>query len=96
MLSERAVVGEWKDGTQQFFSTAFTREWYERMQDLQGQSRAYDSFDAARFLALARKYVATYAVVPAEMGLPFDRIFENADFAVYALGGTTSSPTDRN
>ncbi len=33
--SERAVVGEWRDGTQLYFSPAFAKAWWERMNALQ-------------------------------------------------------------
>lgn len=32
--SERAIVGEWRDGTQQFFDAEYTRLWWERMNRL--------------------------------------------------------------
>src|SRR4029453_15938708 len=36
VFSERTVVGEWKDGTQQYFDDAFVREWGSRMAMLGG------------------------------------------------------------
>ncbi|NRA39786.1 MAG: endo-1,4-beta-xylanase [Planctomycetes bacterium] len=33
--SERAVVGEWRDGTQMYFSHNFSVPWWQRMQSLQ-------------------------------------------------------------
>ena len=33
--SDRAVVGEWRDGTQMYFSARFALMWWERMGDLQ-------------------------------------------------------------
>ncbi len=40
--SERAVAGEWRDGTQQFFSPAFAAAWWRRMQLLQPGLEADD------------------------------------------------------
>jgi hypothetical protein len=63
VFSERTVVAEWKDGTQQYFDDAFVREWGERMQALRGD--AYPSLSDGELLALAARYGATYIVLPA-------------------------------
>jgi hypothetical protein len=86
VFSERAIVGEWKDGTQQFFSWAFAREWDRRMGDLGGgETPVYDGFGAERVAMLARRYWADYAVAPAASALGFDRLYENAEFCVYRI-----------
>jgi len=85
VFSRRAVVGEWKDGTQQFFSDPFTWEWKKRMADLGGDSHGYDGYDATRIRELADRYGATFAVRDAEAPLPFEKLHENSEFAVYAV-----------
>ena len=35
VFSERTIIGEWKDGTQQYFDEDFVREWDRRMRALE-------------------------------------------------------------
>jgi hypothetical protein len=84
-FSERAIVGEWKDGTQQFFDVAFTFEWHRRMAQLGGNTRAFDRLDAPALLALGREYRADYVVLPGRVRHAFPKVFENAVAAVYRL-----------
>jgi hypothetical protein len=63
VFSERTVVGEWKDGTQQYFDDRFVREWGDRMQALRGD--AYVSLSDRELLDLAARYGASYIVLPA-------------------------------
>ena len=82
VFSGRTVVGEWKDGTQQYFDDAFVREWGERMEALGGDRFAARSDEA--LLHLARRYGASYLVLPAtpdRKGLL--RLYGNRAFAVY-------------
>lgn len=92
VLSERAVVGEWKDGTQQFFSWAFTLEWRRRMEDLEVGKRAFEDLPPERLAELGRRYGASTLVFPAGSRPPFESLFENSEFAVYRLPGTAGSP----
>ena len=85
VFSRRAVVGEWKDGTQQFFSDPFTWEWKKRMADLGGDSRAYDGYDTDKIRDLASRYGASYVVRDSEAPLDFAKLYENSEFAVYAV-----------
>ena len=84
-FSERAIVGEWKDGTQQFFDVPFTFEWHRRMTQLGGQTRAFDNLDPSMLLALGREYGAEYVVVPGRVRHPFPKLFQNSVAAVYRL-----------
>jgi hypothetical protein len=84
VFSERAVVGEWKDGTLEFFSPSFAFEWFRRMQDLGGMTWAYDSFDADHLTALGRRYGARYAVCRKGRDL-WPPLYKNDAFAVYEL-----------
>lgn len=83
VFSERPVVGEWKDGTMQYFSEAFNREWYARMQALGGGDERFDRLSAEELRALAQRYGARYLVVPARRVLPFQRLRRAEGYAVY-------------
>ena len=61
VFSERTIVGEWKDGTQQYFDDAFVREWGARMEAL---GEDYAPLPEDQLVALARRYGASYIVMP--------------------------------
>jgi hypothetical protein len=84
VFSERAIVGEWKDGTQQFFSWAFAREWRTRMDDLGGGwTSAYDRLPPELIEAIARQHRANFVVVAANRELALPRLYVNDEYAVY-------------
>lgn len=85
VFSERALVGEWKDGTQQFFSAGFGFEWHRRMRDLKAPGNGYDGLRAPRLVDLGRRYGAEYAVTAAECELNLPRLFQNEEWSVYSL-----------
>ncbi|HUG52328.1 MAG TPA: DUF6798 domain-containing protein [Vicinamibacteria bacterium] len=81
VFSERTIVGEWKDGTQQYFDDAFVREWGERMEALGDD---YEALGEDRLLELARRYGASYIVLPRQpprRGLAL--VYRNPSWAVY-------------
>jgi GH35 family endo-1,4-beta-xylanase len=94
--SQRAIVGEWRDGTQQFFSPVFAERWWARMQALRPGVR-YDA-TGERLLApgtewermsedqleiIFRQFGATHLVFPANRPLEFKRLYANADWTLY-------------
>ncbi|MBK5255393.1 MAG: hypothetical protein JJE39_05120 [Vicinamibacteria bacterium] len=60
VFSERAIVGEWKDGTQQYFDDGFAREWGRRMETVMAQE--FGKYSDAEIVALAREFGADYIV----------------------------------
>ena len=60
VFSERSIVGEWKDGTQQYFDDAFAREWGRRMEIVMAQE--FGKYTDDEILALARQFGADYIV----------------------------------
>jgi hypothetical protein len=79
VFSERTIVGEWKDGTQQYFDDAFAREWGARMDALDG----YDRMSDDELLDLAGRYDATYVVTPAKPPRKLMAVYKNRQWAVY-------------
>ena len=62
VFSERTVVGEWKDGTQQYFDETFATEWAARMEAL---GRAdYVKMTDEQLTQIARRFGASFVVVP--------------------------------
>jgi hypothetical protein len=88
VFSERTVVGEWKDGTQQYFDDAFVREWGDRMQALRGD--AYPSLPDDELMGLAARYGASYIVLPARPIRPgLVAVYRAKGYAVYRALRTT-------
>ena len=94
--SQRAVVGEWRDGTQLYFSAAFAQPWWERMQALQPglriapagrrllvQGRSISQLDDAQIMALAKRFAASYVVLAAETPRRLVEMYRNNQWAIY-------------
>jgi hypothetical protein len=81
VFSERTIVGEWKDGTQQYFDDDFVKEWGARM-DALGDD--YSRLPDDRLIALAHRFGASFVVLPrqpARRGLAL--VYRNPSWAVY-------------
>jgi len=90
VFSERTIVGEWKDGTQQYFDDAFVKEWGARMQALGDD---YESLSEDRLLELGRRFGASYIVLPrqpARRGLAL--VYSNPSWAVYRAEAVSPTP----
>ncbi|MBD3183419.1 hypothetical protein GF312_14065 [Candidatus Poribacteria bacterium] len=79
--SQRAIVGDWKDGAPCVFSEKYAKKWWARMQELKG----YDSFDEEKFKELKEKYGASIAVTRKSQKLNFPIMYQNNGFIVYRL-----------
>jgi len=85
VFSERTIVGEWKDGTQQYFDDAFVREWGARMEAL---GEDYSPLTEAQLVELAGRYGATYIVMPRRPRKALPEVYHNPSWVVYR----TASP----
>jgi hypothetical protein len=88
VFSERAIVGEMKDGTQQYFDDGFVHEWGLRMADLAGGMNENPARLPKRsdgeILGLAARYGASYIVLPNEPAHPtLAPAYSNRHFTVY-------------
>jgi hypothetical protein len=94
VFSERTVVGEWKDGTQQYFDEQFANEWSARMQALgpDGYARLSDQ----QLTEIARRFNASFVVTPLRQRRPgLEERYRNNHYAVYAvppIGSTPAAP----
>jgi hypothetical protein len=80
VFSERTAVGEWKDGTQQYFDDGFVREWGLRMEILGDLPKRNDE----ELRQIAQRLGATHIVLPARQERAgFAELYRNRDFAVY-------------
>jgi endo-1,4-beta-xylanase len=77
IYSDRAVVGEWRDGTQLYFNGNFAADWWQRMNALQpgivvnadkktllSRGKSLDQLDDEHIVQLAQQFGATYVVLP--------------------------------
>jgi len=93
--SERAIYGDWKDGTMMFFDPDFGREWMRRMRSLgYREDRTWEEGFAALseqdFRRIAEELAApgrtVYLVTPrGRPALRFSVVFRNEGYAVYRL-----------
>jgi hypothetical protein len=87
VFSERTIVGEWKDGTQQYFDDAFVREWGKRMADLAGgedkDPAHFTDRSDAELLELAARYGASYIVLPSKPERALLSVYGNRHYTVY-------------
>jgi GH35 family endo-1,4-beta-xylanase len=78
LIADRAVVADWRDGTQLYFSGKFGPDWFDRMTDIEpgltlspdnsrllARGQSLDTLDTDALVALAAKYHATYILLPA-------------------------------
>jgi len=77
IFAERSVVGDWRDGTQMYFSAAFGPPWLERVRDIEpgltltqdGRSvllrdgKSLEALDDAALVGLAEQYKADYILL---------------------------------
>jgi hypothetical protein len=90
---DRAIYGDWKDGTQMFFNPSFGYEWIRRMKMLGYKDGvhirdSYNSLDEAAFINVAREvkknnnqvYIVTEK---ARSPLTFPVVYDNGKFTVY-------------
>jgi len=83
VFSERTIVGEWKDGTQQYFDDAFAREWAVRMEAFGKQE--YNTLTDDQLRTIAQRFGASYVVHIARRSHPLLReLYRNTYYGVYA------------
>jgi hypothetical protein len=86
VFSERTVVGEWKDGTQQYFDSDFALEWAARMEAMGPQG--FVQLPDERLAEIAHRFGADYVVIPPRRRRPGLReVYRNAHYVVYAVPG---------
>jgi uncharacterized membrane protein len=77
MVAERGLVADWRDGTQLYFSAKFGPEWLARLNAVEpglllspdgsrlvARGRSLETLDDEELLNLAKKYNATYILLP--------------------------------
>ncbi|MGN6368307.1 MAG: endo-1,4-beta-xylanase [Phycisphaerae bacterium] len=97
--ADRALVGDWRDGTQLYFSGNFAPDWFSRVTDLEpGLERTPDgnrlltrgrplgTLETDALLALARKYHAAYILLPTppkDHEKPLQVAYSDAHYTAY-------------
>ncbi|MHB1155525.1 MAG: DUF6798 domain-containing protein [Phycisphaerales bacterium] len=96
VYSERAVVGEWRDGTQLYFDGGFADPWWERMRSLQPgllynadgtrllqRGRGLGEMDDEQVMALAARWKADYVVLPVGRMRWMEQVYANERWEIY-------------
>ena len=84
VFSERSIVGEWKDGTQQYFDDGFAKEWGARMETVMAQE--FGKYTDEEIVALAQRFGADYIVGPGRRRrLPI--VFDGGSTIIYSVQG---------
>lgn len=96
IYSQRAVVGEMRDGTQLYFKAAFTRPWWDRMAALQpgilkdpdGKSlmapgKPLERLDDNQVIALAQQFHADYIVLPHSDARTLEKVYDNGEWTIF-------------
>jgi hypothetical protein len=82
VFSERAIVGEWKDGTQQYFDDGFAKEWGRRMEVVMAQE--FPKYTDDEIADLARRFGADYIVFQGRRRrLPI--VFDGGSTVIYSV-----------
>lgn len=81
MESERAIVGEEKDGGHSLYSFAMTQMWRERKQDLTN----WEGLDAKQLENLREKYKFDYIVTSSKNIYPYSLVYENSLYKIYSV-----------
>jgi hypothetical protein len=94
--SQRSIVGEWRDGTQLYFSTAYAQPWWERMNALQPgmrlapdgqhllvQGRSISQLSDQQIIDLADRFEADFVVLGAETPRTLVELYRNSKWAIY-------------
>ena len=85
VFSERSTVVEWNDGTQQYFDPDYSYEWWARMTEIGRSQDQYGNLSPEKLTQLAKKYGASYLVFPVGKPLPFQQVYADSDYGIYAL-----------
>lgn len=79
IYSNRAIVGEYKDGGPVLFSYEYALEWDNRMKIISD----FDKFTENNFLEVRKTFPYDYLVVANNKRLNFKKIYQNKSYVVY-------------
>lgn len=78
--SHRSIVGEWRDGTMQFFDPAYAAVWNERMNDLSPERTK--QFTPDDWVVAGERYQAEYAVLPIRQAVGLQPMVRTREWAL--------------
>lgn len=85
VYSERSIVVEWRDGTQQYFDIDYSYEWWARITQIGKNGKGYGDLSPEQLVEICRKYGASYIVFPAGKPLPFSHVYQDSAYRIYLL-----------
>ena len=81
IFSQRAIVGDIKDGAVVMYSKPYAYQWYRIINDLEN----YSLFNDAKFKSLKTIYNFDYIVTKSSQKLEFDLIYQNQMYSLYKI-----------
>ena len=81
LLSERSIIGEYKDGALSFYSEEFANQWFTRLLDLNDIQSKTDEMISK----LQKKYEFNYLVEKENPQRKFSQVYKNSEFVIYQL-----------
>lgn len=81
IFSQRAIVGDIKDGAVVMYSKPYAYQWYRIINDLEN----YSLFNDAKFKSLKTIYNFDYIVTKLSQKLEFDLIYQNQMYSLYKI-----------
>jgi len=81
IFSQRAIVGDIKDGAVVMYSKPYAYQWYRIINDLEN----YSLFNDVKFKSLKTIYNFDYIVTKSSQKLEFDLIYQNQMYSLYKI-----------
>lgn len=94
VFSERVIVVEEKDGTQQFFDAAFGFAWHRRLQEINTLTKRYRRLSPVVVEHIRNRYAITHVVVPPRTRCSLPRLFANAAGSVHSAIPAATRPVE--
>ncbi len=83
VYSERAIVCELKDGTQQYFKNEFGFQWWEKVNRLNPEENPFKNKSESELINIGKDYGAKYLVFYNDKDLSLKQVFRNDTYVVY-------------
>jgi hypothetical protein len=85
VFSERTIVVEEKDGTQQFFDASFGFAWQQRLQHVNSLTKRYQRFSLGVVEGIRQEYGVTHLVLPHGVRSSLPVLFQNEAGSVRSI-----------
>lgn len=81
IFSQRAIVGDIKDGAVVIYSPDYAQEWHKIIND----TKNYENLTENNFIKLKEKYAFDYILTDSKKSLNFPKVFQNNSYTLYKI-----------